>query len=200
MKVIGITGQIGSGKSSVAKLLATYGARVLNADAMAKELLEQETPSYGEIVEAFGMGILHEDESIDRAKLAAIVFADPERLQLLNSIIHPRVLEEMTERVRYIDSSGEGVEVVAIDVPILFGSGADRLCDKVAAVLADEGIRLERMTARGMTESDFFARSGAQMSQDELATKADFVIENNGTLAELKEKVADLWRAVREDD
>ncbi len=200
MKVIGITGQIGAGKSTVAKLLATHGARVLNADSIARALLEPETEAYYEVVEFFGEGILLDTGEIDRKKLADVVFGDPEKLKILNEIVHPRVVDEIKDRLHYIERSGEGVDIVAIDVPILFGSGVERLVDKVAVVIADEGARRERLIRQGYSEREIKARSAAQMPQEQLVSRADYVIKNDGTLSELKGEVAELWKKLKEDD
>ncbi|MCL5291978.1 MAG: dephospho-CoA kinase [Actinobacteria bacterium] len=200
MKVVGITGQIGAGKSSVAKLLATLGARVLDADSIARNLLEPETEAYYEVVDFFGEEVVLEDGRIDRRKLASIVFDDQRKLKALNEIIHPRVVDEIKDCLRYIGELGEGVDLVAIDVPILFGSGVEKLVAKVVVVLADERDRLERLKAQGYTESEVGLRAAAQLTQEELSLRADYVIENSGTLAELKEKVMELWRALKEDD
>lgn len=199
MKVVGITGQIGAGKSTVAKLLATLGARVLNADSIARSLLEPETEAYFEVVEFFGDEILLESGEIDRKKLASIVFADREKLKVLNEIVHPRVVEEIEDRLRLIERMGEGVEIVAIDVPILFGSGVEKLVDRIAVVAADESVRRERLLGQGYAEDEIKARSEAQLPQEELVLRADYVIENNGALSELKEKVAELWKALKEN-
>ena len=200
MKVVGITGKIGAGKSTVAKLLATHGARVLNADSIARGLLEPETEAYYEVVDHFGQEILLESGEIDRMKLSEIVFGDPKKLKVLNEIVHPRVVDEIKDRLHYIERSGEGVEIVAIDVPILFGSGVERLVDKVVVVVADEKARRERLLGQGYAEKEIEARNAVQMSQEELASRADCVIENDGTLQELKDKVAELWKALKDDD
>ncbi|MCL4499163.1 MAG: dephospho-CoA kinase [Chloroflexi bacterium] len=200
MKIIGITGQIGTGKSSVAKLLATYGVRVLSADSIARGLLEPETEAYYEVIDFFGQEILCENGEVDRNKLASIVFADERKLALLNEIIHPRVIEEMRDRLRYVEEADEGVSVVALDIPILFGSGAESLVSKVIAVVADDAVRVERLRAIGFTESDITARSAAQLPQAELEKRADYVIENSGTYAELRAQVGRLWRTLEEDD
>ncbi|MHB0976752.1 MAG: dephospho-CoA kinase [Candidatus Aquicultorales bacterium] len=200
MKVIAVTGQIGAGKSSVSKLLATYGVRVFSADAIARRLLEPETEAYSEVVDFFGEGILNEDGTVDRKKLASIVFSDPAKLKILNEIIHPRVTDELRDSLEYIGRSGEGIDMVAIDVPMLYGSGVEGLVDKAVAVLADEKVRLERLERQGMEEEDARAREGVQTPEAELRRRADFVIENNGSLQELKDKTYDLWRALEEDD
>lgn len=200
MKVVGVTGQIGAGKSSVAELLGRMGARVLSADVIAKRLLEPESVAYQEVVDFFGPDILEPDMTVNRSKLASIVFIDNEKLETLNQIVHPRVINEMKDSLERMENDDNNdVPIVVLDVPILFGSGAENLVEKVIAVLADEKVRLKRLKAIGFDETDALARSAAQLSPAELSSRADYIIENNGSFAELKSKVVEIWSALEED-
>lgn len=200
MKVVGITGQIGAGKSSVAELMGRMGARVLSADVIAKRLLEPGTVAYDEVIDFFGPEVLEPDNTINRQKLASIVFVDKEKLAALNQIVHPRVIDEMKDSLERMENDDNNeTPVVVLDVPILFGSGAEQLVQKVIAVLADENIRLKRLKAIGFDETDALARSAAQLSPSELSSRADYIIENNGSFAELKSKVREIWSTLEED-
>ena len=188
---VGLTGGIGAGKSTVARLLAEHGAIVLDADLAARAVVEPGTPGLAEVVEAFGDGVLRADGSLDRAALAAVVFADEEQRRRLNAIVHPRVRTWMAERVAAVPEGS----VVIEDVPLLVEGGGARLFEFVVVVDADDETRIKRLIEdRGMTEDAARARIAAQAPRDQRNAAADRIIDNSGGRERLGPAVADLWR------
>ena len=193
MLVIGITGGIGSGKSTVARILKGYGANLIFADDIAKEIMQPRMPAYERIVEHFGTGIIAEDETINRKKLAKIVFSDNNKLLRLNEITHGAVSERIKELISQYRTSQQKLVVVEAIVPIKHGF--IDLVDTVWVVLADEDIRIERVMKRNAsTYKEAKNRIESQMSDDEYKSIADQVIYNDGTLKELEEKVRGLLK------
>ena len=190
MIVIGLTGGIGSGKSTVSRLLARRGAVVIDADAIVHELQQLGMPMLGILAERFGADIIKEDGSLDRAKLAAIVFADDEAVKELNAIVHPAVRAEMATRV--LAQTGTN-NVVVLDVPLVTGKRPDHT-SALVVVDAPVDVAVERLVSqRGMTEADARARLGKQISREERLELADRVIDNAGDLAALERQVDDVW-------
>ncbi|MFE6039112.1 dephospho-CoA kinase [Streptomyces sp. NPDC056452] len=190
MLKVGLTGGIGAGKSEVSRLLVSYGAVLIDADRIAREVVEPGTPGLGAVVEAFGPGILTPDGTLDRPALGAIVFADPERLAALNAIVHPLVGARSAELER---AAGPDA-VVVHDVPLLTENGLAPLYDLVVVVDATPGTQLDRLvTLRGMTESDARARMAAQATREERKAVADLVVDNDGPLEALEPQVRALW-------
>jgi dephospho-CoA kinase len=196
---IGLTGGIGSGKSTVARLLADLGARVIDADRIVHELQAPGTPLLAEIVRAFGPGILRPDGSLDRPALGAIVFQDPEARTRLNQIVHPRVGEEMARRER--EAREAGAPLVVLDVPLLLegrkagtGTAARLGFDAIVVVWVPEALQIERTMARdGCSREEALRRIHAQMPLDEKRTLADHVIDNAGTPDETARQVRELY-------
>lgn len=187
---VGLTGGIGAGKSSVARLLAAHGAVVLDADVAARAVVEPGTEGLAEVVAAFGERVLAADGSLDRAKLAAAVFTDPEQRAALNAIVHPRVRAWMAERAA---AAPEG-SVVVQDIPLLVEGGLAPLFDHVVVVDAADEVRVERLVKdRGMSEADARARIAAQAPRSVRNAAADTLIRNEAGPAELAEAVARLW-------
>lgn len=189
---IGITGGLGSGKSTAVRFFGERGAQVFDADLEAKLLLLRHEPVQRAVVEAFGKAVLNEVGEIDFGRLAAYAFAKPERQQRLNDIIHPEVIlaaeREMTA------ASQQGVDLFVLDVPLLFEAHMDQYLDYTLVVTADEELRLERAMARGtLTEEDFRKRTRLQLSDEGRAARADFVIQNNGTLEDLYEQLQEIY-------
>ncbi len=196
MRVIGLTGGIGSGKSTVAELLAGKGAVVLDADKVGHEAYRPGTPAWKEVVATFGKDIVAGDGSIDRRKLGAIVFADPAALQRLNAIMHPRMFEMMRERID--EFRRRGVEVVVLDAAILLEANWTPLVDEVWVVVASEDRVVERAVARtGLPEEQIRRRIRSQLSNEERCRHASVVIENDGSLEELRAKVDRLWEELQ---
>lgn len=188
---VGLTGGIASGKSEVARRLVELGAVLVDADAIAREVVEPGTEGLAEIVEAFGPEMLTDDGALDRGALGAVVFADPARRELLNSIVHPRVRARAGEIV----AQAPGDAVVVQDIPLLVETGQTSNFDAVIVVDAPDEVRIRRLGERnGLTEEQSRARMAAQASREERLEAADYVIENTGTLLELRDAVDRLWR------
>ncbi len=196
MKLIGVTGSIGSGKSTVASLLAEKGAIVVDADKIAREVIEPGKPAWSQVVERFGEEILNPDRTINRRKLGNIVFGNPSELELLNSIIHPPVIEEIDGIVEQAEKEFGDGKVVVIDAPLLIEVGLHKTCDLTVVVTADKDIRLGRLLSQGLSKKEAESRINAQEGKERLEREADVVIQNNDTLSELKEKVDSLWEQI----
>lgn len=200
MLKVGLTGGIGSGKSEVSRRLAARGAVVIDADKIAREVVEPGTPGLAEIVEAFGEEVLRPDGTLDRERLGAIVFSDPEKLKILNGIVHPKV----GERTEQLQREAPPDAVVVFDVPLLAENNLAALYDVVVVVDTPDEVRLERLRRfRNMPEADARARIAAQASREERLRIADIVIGNEGSLEELDAQVEKVWqdltaRAARE--
>jgi len=187
---VGLTGGIGSGKSEVLNRLKARGATVVDADLAARRVVEPGTDGYDAVVKEFGSEVVGPDGALDRPKLGAIVFADPERLAALNAIVHPRVGALMAE---WADAAPEG-GIVVYDIPLLVEGGADRGYAAVIVVDADEEVRYARLLAnRGMSRADAAARMAAQASREDRLAAADYVIANNGSLEDLDQETDRVW-------
>ncbi|TYB44741.1 dephospho-CoA kinase [Actinomadura chibensis] len=193
MLKVGLTGGIGSGKSEVSALLRARGAVVIDADRIAREVVEPGTPGLAAVVAEFGEDVLLPSGGLDREKVGRVVFADPERLAALNAIVHPLVGERMEELM----DAAPADAVVVYDVPLLAENGLASMYDEVVVVDAPEEARLDRLVARrGMTEEDARARMANQASPEERRAVATRVIDNSGTLDDLKKQVDALWEAL----
>ena len=190
MRCIGLTGGIGSGKSTVSALLAARGAVVVDADAITRELQQPGTDVFRAMVERFGDGIVAPDGSLDRQAVADRVFGDPEALADLNAIVHPAVGAEIARRLA---EEAETDHLVVLDVPLLVESGRSDLAGLVV-VDVDPEVALERLVAqRGMRADDARARMARQVGRAERLARADVVIDNSGTPADLEAQVDALW-------
>jgi dephospho-CoA kinase len=183
-----LSGGVGSGKSTVSALLAEHGAVVIDADAIAREVVEPGTPGFAAVVARFGDDIVR-DGRLDRPALAAIVFNDPAALQDLNAIVHPLV----GERVAALAAAAPSDATVVYDVPLLAESGATDRYDAVVMVMAPVEVRLQRLAERGMASDEAKARMAAQATDEQRRAIADEIIENAGTRAELAAAVDKLW-------
>ncbi|NUT35602.1 MAG: dephospho-CoA kinase [Hamadaea sp.] len=191
MLFVGLTGGIGSGKSSVAARLAELGAVVIDSDRLAREVVEPGTDGHAEVVARFGAGVLAADGTIDRAALAAKVFGDPDARKALEAIVHPRVRARTAE----LATAAPAGAVVVNDVPLLVEAGLAGAYQLVIVVLADETTRVARLAAgRGMSESEARARIAAQATDEQRRAVADVVIVNEGTRAQLDDEVDRVWR------
>ena len=191
---IAVTGGIGSGKSSASARLASLGAVVVDADRIAREVVEPGTPGLEAVVAEFGPGILTADGAFDRPAMAAIVFADPERRAALEAIVHPLVGQRSAE---LLAAAPKG-SVVVYDVPLLAETAGGALgrtseFDAVIVVEAPLGTRVDRLVARGLTEADAVARIAAQATDEQRRAIADHVLVNDGDLADLDAAVDRLW-------
>ena len=197
MLAVGLTGGMGSGKSSVADLLVARGAILIDADRIAREVVMPDGPAFGPLIERFGPGILTPEGTLDRAALAAIVFPDPEALAALNAITHPAIGAVMAERrARERDTD----RVVVLDIPLLVPAHRDLLAlDAVLVVDCPVDVALARLVEqRGFTRADAEARIAAQLDREERRSGADFVIDNDSDLAHLMTEVDRVWRALVE--
>lgn len=186
--IIGLTGSIASGKSTVANILKQYGLPIVDADQVARKVVEKGEPTLNKIVEAFGEEILTSDGEMDRAKVGAIIFNDKEKRNLLNSIIHPAIRKEMLKQKEEHIAKGE--KAVVMDIPLLFESKLQHFVEKILVVTVDEEVQLARLMARNnFTEEEAKARIASQMSLKEKEKLADAVIYNNGTIEETKQQV-----------
>ena len=192
MVLIGLTGNIGSGKSTVSAMLKERGATIIDADVVAKQLCEPGEPGWQRIREHFGREVFEQDNRLNRRKLGEIVFADRSKLQLLNSLIHPLVSERIRKLIH--ESAGRGDREVVIDAPLLIEAGLHVLVDRLWVVVAEDEVRLRRIMERdGLTEEAARLRMWAQEDQSEKVAIADAVIENSGDLEETRRQVARLW-------
>ena len=182
--IIGLTGGIASGKSTVSKYLAEKGFKVYDADRIAKNISEKKSVQE-EIILTFGNEILDENGNVDRKKLKEIVFENKEKLKQLNAIIHPKVIDFYKELKEQNTD-----KIIIFDVPLLFESGIDKLCDKILVVISDYEIQLNRIVERDKIDRELASKIvKAQLSNEERIKKADVVIENNSSLEDLFEKV-----------
>lgn len=197
MFLVGLTGGIGSGKSTVASGLVARGAAVVDADAISREIMEPGGRAYGPVVEHFGPSILGDDGRIDRPAVAALVFNDPEALNALNLLTHPVIGEVMAERMA---EAARAADIVVLDIPLLNIATKDRFTF-AAIVVVDTPVDLavERLVAqRGFTEEDARARVAAQMSREERRALADLVIDNSGDRAALEAEMDRAWEWLRD--
>ncbi|WP_405084684.1 dephospho-CoA kinase [Microbispora sp. NBC_01389] len=191
MLKVGLTGGIGSGKSEVSRRLAARGAVVVDADKIAREVVEPGTPGLAQIVAAFGEGVLRPGGALDRERLGSIVFADTEKLRVLNGIVHPKV----GERSEQLQREAPDDAVVVYDVPLLAENNLAPLYDVVIVVDTPDDVRLERLLrSRGMPEADARARIAAQASREDRLRIADIVIANEGSLDQLEAQVDKVWQ------
>ena len=193
MKIIGVTGNIGTGKSTVAGMLKDLGAMHLDADKVGHELLAPQGAAYKEIIATFGRSILKDNGEIERPRLGMIVFQDPSKLEKLNQIMWPRIIElskqKMAEMVR------NGVKVVVYEAAVMFEAGWQTLPDEIWVTSAPEDIVIKRLLATGrFTEQQARDRIRSQMPAAEKAKKADVVVDTNCDFTELRRRVAELWK------
>ena len=193
--VIGLTGGIGSGKSTVSSLLAAKGAVVVDADAIVRDVQQPGTPVFEKMVERFGPGIVAGDGTLDRAVVADLVFNDAEALADLNAIVHPAVGAEIARRMQEL---AETDEVVILDVPLLVESKNAYPVAGLLVVDVDPELALQRLvTHRAMREADVRARMARQASRDERLARADRVIDNSGTADDLANEVDAAWEWIQ---
>ncbi|MEV6169945.1 dephospho-CoA kinase [Streptomyces sp. NPDC051954] len=190
MLKVGLTGGIGAGKSEVSRLLVEQGAVLIDADRIAREVVAPGTPGLAAVVDAFGAEVLGVDGGLDRPKLGSIVFADPDRLAVLNAIVHPLV----GARSRELEGAATEDAVVIHDVPLLAENSLAPLYDVVVVVDASPETQLDRLVRlRGMTEEDARARMAAQATREKRLEIADIVIDNDVPLEELRARVREVW-------
>jgi dephospho-CoA kinase len=190
MFLVGLTGGIGSGKSTASALLAERGAEVVDADEIAREVVLPGKPAYDKIIEHFGSDVLDDEGFIDRPQLGAVVFREPSKRTLLNELTHPRVFEEIASRLEVLQAF-DGV--VVLDVPLLVESGVERGYDAVVVVATQLDTQVRRLAeTRGMTEEESRSRIAAQAPLEAKLAVATHVVWNEGSLEELRQKVDEL--------
>jgi dephospho-CoA kinase len=193
MTRVGLTGGVASGKSTVSALLADLGAVVIDADLLAREVVARGTDGLDAVVEEFGPDVLGPDGALDRSRLGALVFADPERRKALEAIIHPRV----RQRAREIEAAAPPDAVVVHDIPLLTETGQATSFDAVVVVDVPTDVQVDRMVRiRGMSEADARARIAAQAGRDDRLAIATHVVDNTGSLDDLRARVAEVYRAL----
>lgn len=199
MLTIGLTGGIGSGKTTVSQMLADLGAYIMDADKVGHEVLQPGTEVWHDVVAAWGRDILTDGDQIDRRKLGAIVFGDPAELQRLNSISHPRMKKILADRLAALAEAGDA-PVVIVEAAILIEAKWHDIVEQVWMTDAPEAVAVNRLQTRnGLTEDQALARIRSQMSAAERATYARVVIDTNCTLGELRAKVEAVWQAIQRD-
>ncbi|HOQ75094.1 MAG TPA: dephospho-CoA kinase [Thermoclostridium sp.] len=192
MQIIGVTGGIGAGKTTVSAILKEMGAEVIDADHISRKVTQPGEPAWKEIIDYFGQEVVLPDETIDRKKLASMVFNSEEKRRKLEAIIHARVIHEMEKRISTLREAGyDGI--VVLDVPIPVRRGFLDIVDAVWVVVCPEEERIRRIMARsGMDRAEAESRIRSQLPQEEYIRLADAVIENNGDLETLRQKIAGL--------
>jgi dephospho-CoA kinase len=197
VNLIGLTGGIASGKSTVAAILRRLGAAIVNADELSREVVQPDKEAWREIVNAFGAEVLQSDRTIDRQKLRKIIFSDPEARKKLEAIIHPRVRALAKERCQ--EHAAAGFEIVVYEVPLLFEGNLQDSLRPVVLVATDVATQKKRLKDRDhLTESEAAKHIAAQMSLDEKRRLADFVIENDGSLEDLERRVREVLAKIKD--
>ncbi len=200
--IVGVTGGIACGKSTVSKLLAGKGAIAINVDEIGHQLLKRGSPVMGELIEAFGHGILDASGDISRQKLGEIVFNDKSARERLNAMMHPPIIQRSRSDAKQLVAEDSNC-VVLIDAPLLIEAGAQDTVDVIVAVTASPEVQLQRLLDRSMAQNrplnqaEAQARIDSQMPLSEKIQYADFVIENNGTIEDLRQKVDGLWHELQ---
>ncbi len=184
--VVGLTGQTGAGKTTVCRIFQENGFTVINADLIARQVLEHDSPCLRELVDCFGTTILTEDNNLDRHKFADIVFSDKNKLELLNSICYPYITSEILNLIRF--NSDNGHKLILLDAPTLFESRADDFCEIIISVISKEDIRLKRIVKRdGISKESALKSMASQLSEQFFVDRSDFIIKNNKTITNLNE-------------
>jgi dephospho-CoA kinase len=197
MLIVGLTGGVASGKTAVSQVLKEEGAFIIDADQIARELVQPHKPAWNELIRAFGKEILQEDGFIHRKKLADKVFADPKKRKLLNQILHPRIKEEMDRRTKEIGQK-DPEAIVVIDAPLIVELGDHREMDKLIVVASTQTQQIERLKERdGIGPEEALRILSSQMPVEEKVNLADFVIRNEGSLEETKKRAKEVFKELR---
>lgn len=198
MLLVGLTGNIASGKSTVAQLLSERGATIIDADVLARRAVERGTSAFDAIVHRWGTSVLAPDGHLDRAALRRAVFGDARELEALNAIVHPEV--ERLRRRLIDDARARGDRIVVCDIPLLFEKKLVDDFDRIVLVDAPRPLRLERLVEeRGLRETEAMEMIAAQMPAELKRARADVVVENEGTLTQLEERVSQVWASLVQD-
>lgn len=199
MRVIGLTGGIGSGKSVVSRMFRELGATVIDADQLAREVVEPGQPAFEAIVRRFGEQVLLPGGDLDRKELGALVFEDEAARKDLNAIVHPQVAALAMKRMQ--EATEAGAELVLYDVPLLYENGLDRMLSTVVVVRVSPSVQRARIEARdGLSQREIEQRIAAQMPLAEKVKRADYVIDNDGTLEETRRQVESLYPKLKAEE
>jgi len=199
MLIIGITGNFGTGKTTVSQMLAELGAVTISADELGHEFLQPDTQTYTEILAAFGKSILKPDGEIDRSKLGKLVFAKAAALKKLNQIMHPRIYEKVRQKITE-ESQKSGVQVVVIEAALLIEAGWIPLLDQLWVTTAPESTIVRRLkSSRRLSEGQILTRLRNQMPQEEKVKQADVVIDTDYPIDKLRARVSELWQSLPVD-
>jgi len=197
MLIVGLTGGVASGKTAVSQVLKEEGAYIIDADQIARELVQPQKPAWNELIKAFGQEILQEDGSIQRKKLADKVFVDPKQRKLLNQILHPRIKEEMDRRTKEIGEK-DPQAIVVIDAPLIVELGDHREMDKLIVVTSTQTQQIERLKDRDRTNTEEALRIvSSQMPLEEKLKFADYVIRNEGSMEETKKRAKEVYQELK---
>ncbi len=198
MKIIRLTGGIGSGKSVVASFFSEFGAKVIDADRVAHELLRPESEAWKAIVEHFGNSVLNEDGTINRKRLGNIVFNNPEELQFLNKIMHPAISKRIEELINFYKSTG--APYIVIDSPLVLEAGKGTSDNPIVVVICNDELRIQRVMKRdSISRDEVVRRIQSQMPQEKKAMLADYIIDNSGSIEETKKKAWEVWKMIISD-
>lgn len=198
MLLVGLTGNIASGKSTVAQLFGQWGATLIDADVLARQAVDVGTPAYHAIIERWGEGVTAPDGPIDRRELRQRVFSDSEQLEALNAIVHPEVQRLRDELVD--DARRRGDRIVVCDIPLLFERRLADQFDRIVLVDAPRPVRMDRLVRdRGLETAEAMKMIASQMPAELKRARADYLIDNTGTPQELEARAREVWRALERD-
>jgi dephospho-CoA kinase len=199
MIIVGLTGSVGTGKSTVTNFFRELGAHIIDWDELAREVTHPHLRAWKEIVDYFGKDILNDDLTINRQKLAEMVFSDREKLEKLNQIIHPEVFKEderITNEIKSLDPDA----LIVKDIPLLFEVARPIVVDKIVVVSTSEQTQLSRLEEKGMSREDTQNRLKSQFPLEEKIKSADFVINNDGSLEETKKQVEEIYSLLKKEE
>jgi dephospho-CoA kinase len=199
MIIVGLTGSVGTGKSTVTNFFRELGAYIIDWDELAREVIRPHSKAWKKIVEYFGKDCLNEDLTINRQKLAEIVFSDREKVTKLNQIVHPEVFKEderITDEIKSLDPGA----LIIKDIPLLFELTRPIFVDKIVVVSASEQTQLRRLEGKGMSREDARSRIKSQLPLEEKIKSADFVINNDGSLEETKKQVEEIYSLLKKGE
>lgn len=198
MQVIGLTGGIATGKSTVSEILENAGAVIIDADRIARQVVKKNLPAYHKIVDTFGQSVLLPDGEINRTKLGHLIFNDPRKKRLLNSMVHPQVRKETNRRLKSIEKSHLDALVI-LDIPLLFEAGMRKDLSEVIVVYAPEHIQIKRLMRRDrISQEDALARIRSQMPIEEKKSLATMVIDNSGTIEQTRRQTLEIFQRLKD--
>jgi len=198
--IIGLTGGIVSGKTTVADMFRELGADIIDADIIAREVVRPKEKAWEKIVKHFGVGILRENQEINRKKLGNIVFSDKNKLKLLNQITHPEITEVIKKKLENIINNNNRNNVCIVDVPLLFETGFENMMNKIIVVYLDPKKQINRLMKRNnLTREDALKRIKTQIPIEEKVKMADYIIDNSNSLEYTKKQVLHLWEELNKN-